>query len=263
MAGDIFMDKNILSDLIVSDVTSVFTAFGGVSESPTLTEDRKEWSISLKLEGKTLFTCNGKEYICDALHPVILPKGITYKWQCIEEGRFVALGFKCEKTGTDIIPIEIKENNTFLKYLSRIEKSRILKTTAYKMENIRDLYNILLFFGKKKNYIPSTKEQKLQPAIDYMVNCYNDGHITNDSLAKLCGISTVHFRKTFENVYGISPINYLADIRIQKAKEMLKNDYNSVSQIAENVGYNSIYHFSKMFKTYTGISPVEYSKTSR
>jgi AraC-like DNA-binding protein len=42
---------------------------------------------------------------------------------------------------------------------------------------------------------------------------------------------------------------------------MLKNDYNSVSQIAENVGYNSIYHFSKMFKAYTGISPKEYAKT--
>jgi AraC-like DNA-binding protein len=255
------MDNNFLSDLIITDVTSVFTAFGGVSENPTTTVDRKEWSISLKLEGKTLFSCNGKEYICDALHPVILPKGITYKWQCIEEGKFVALGFKCEKTGKDIIPIEIKENGTFLKYLSRIEKSRILKTTAYKMENIRDLYNILLFFGKTKNYLPSSKEEILKPAIDYMVNCYSDGYITNDSLSKLCKISTVHFRKTFESVYGISPINYLTNIRIEKAKEMLKNDYNSVSQIAENVGYNSIYHFSKMFKAYTGISPKEYAKT--
>ena len=257
------MQNKILSDLIITDVTSVFMAYGDVSENPTTTVDRKEWSISLKLEGKTSFICNGKEYICDALHPVILPKGITYKWKCIQAGKFIALGFKCETYGKDIIPIEIKENSTFLKYFSRIEKSRILKTTAYKMENIRDLYNILLFLNKEKNYIPSSKEEALKPAIDYMINNYSDSLISNDSLARLCKISTVHFRKTFESVYGISPINYLTNIRIEKAKEMLKNDYNSVSQIAENVGYNSIYHFSKMFKTYTGISPSEYAKASK
>lgn len=238
-------------------------AYGNVSENPTTTIDRKEWGISFKLEGKTLFTCNGKEYICDSLHPVILPKGITYSWKCLEPGRFIAIGFKSDKTLSDIIPTEIKENNTFLKYFYRIEKSRTLKSTAYKIENIRDLYNIILFLTKEKSYSPTTKEEMLKPAIEYMINFYSKPDISNDTLAGLCKVSTVHFRKSFEAVYGTSPINYLSNLRIEKAKDMLKSDYVSISQISENVGYNSIYHFSKMFKAYTGLSPTEYAKASR
>lgn len=89
---------------------------------------------------------------------------------------------------------------------------------------------------------------------------YFDSGITNVSLSRLCGISTVYFRKMFESVYGISPIKYLHNFRIKKAKAILLSDYESVEQVALSVGYNSIYHFSKMFKEYTGKSPTEYAK---
>jgi len=55
----------------------------------------------------------------------------------------------------------------------------------------------------------------------------------------------------------------LNNIRINKAKSILLSDYESISQVAESVGYNSIYNFSKMFKQYTGKGPTEYKKTSR
>ncbi len=61
---------------------------------------------------------------------------------------------------------------------------------------------------------------------------------------------------------GISPINYIQQLRIKKAKEMLKSDYSKISLIAETVGYSNIYHFSKTFKQITGYSPTEYDKKS-
>ena len=76
-------------------------------------------------------------------------------------------------------------------------------------------------------------------------------------------MSTVYFRRTFTSVYGISPIKYLHNFRIEKAKAILKSDYDTIEQVALSVGYNSIYHFSKMFKLYTGKSPLEYAKASR
>ena len=83
------------------------------------------------------------------------------------------------------------------------------------------------------------------------------------SLAALCGISTVYFRKTFETVFGVSPIRYLHDLRIGKAKAILSGDYDSIRQVAESTGYSSVYHFSKMFKLYTGQSPSTYAKSIR
>lgn len=256
------MAKIDLSNLIITKVTSAALLYNNVSVNPTLRYNRNEWGIILKLEGKTVYNCNGKEYISDSLHPVILPMGIDYSWHCIEAGKFIAINFKSEKTGTDIIPINIRENNTILKYFHKIEKSRTIKNKTYGIENVRDVYNILLFLleNDQNRYSPSTKINMLKPAVDYIVENYNDTGITNDRLASLCNISTVYFRKTFEAVYGTSPIAYLNNIRISRAKDMLKSDYDSITNIAESVGYNSIYHFSKMFKKYTGKNPSEYAK---
>lgn len=76
-------------------------------------------------------------------------------------------------------------------------------------------------------------------------------------------MSTVYFRKCFESAYGVSPIRYLHNFRISKAKAILRSDFDSVEQVATSVGYNSIYHFSKMFRQYTGQSPSEYAKSAR
>ena len=114
-----------------------------------------------------------------------------------------------------------------------------------------------------KEYVSKGKQQLVQPAVDYISEHYFDPDINNDRLARLCGISTVYFRKCFEALMGVPPIRYLHDFRIQRAKDILSSDYGSISQVAGSVGYRSVYHFSKMFKTYTGLNPTEYAKTSR
>ena len=117
--------------------------------------------------------------------------------------------------------------------------------------------------ASSKDYIPKGKQALLQPATDYLSEHYFDPAITNDRLAAMCGISTVYFRKSFEAVHGMPPMRYLHGLRIQKAKDILASDYGAISQVAESVGYGSVYHFSKMFRIYTGVSPTEYVKASR
>jgi len=133
------------------------------------------------------------------------------------------------------------------------------------MEAFSKLYDILrqLFKTSEKEYVSKEKKRLIQPAETYILENYYDPGITNDQLAGLCGISTVYFRKCFEAVHGVSPIRYLNDYRTRRAKDILSSDFESIAQVAESVGYNSVYHFSKMFKTYTGISPTEYAKASR
>ena len=76
--------------------------------------------------------------------------------------------------------------------------------------------------------------------------------IKNEELAALCKISTVYFRKLFFEVYGVSPMQYIQNLRIHRAKEMLRSDYSSITDIAFTLGYNNIYEFSKAFKKYFG-----------
>ena len=106
-------------------------------------------------------------------------------------------------------------------------------------------------------YLPSEKLEKIAPALDYIAKNYNTP-VRNEELAEIAGLSTVYFRKLFAEVMGSSPIAYVHALRIKKAKEMLKSDYGSITDIAQSLGYPNIYDFSRAFKKYTGVSPTKY-----
>ncbi len=72
------------------------------------------------------------------------------------------------------------------------------------------------------------------------------------------GLSTVYFRKLFTQVYHTSPISYVKQLRISKAKEMPRSDFGTVTAVAMSLGYANIYDFSRDFKKQTGLSPTVY-----
>ncbi len=110
-------------------------------------------------------------------------------------------------------------------------------------------------------YVPKYMIKSIEPAMKYMLNNYDDIDISNESLAKLCSISVVYFRKLFYKIYKVAPIKYLKKIRLDKAKELLIGDFSSISDIATLVGFSSVYTFSKTFKKEIGVAPTEYAKT--
>ena len=60
----------------------------------------------------------------------------------------------------------------------------------------------------------------------------------------------------------ISPKKYLNDLRIKKAKALLKQKKATVTEVAVSVGFSDVLTFSRFFKTHTGKSPTEYTKLS-
>ena len=127
------------------------------------------------------------------------------------------------------------------------------------VESIRDTYSILLALTQaiSERYLPTEKQQKIAPAVDYISQHYNE-NITNDELATITGLSTVYFRKLFTSIMGVSHITYAHHFRIEKAKEMLKSDYGTLSDLALSLGYSSLYDFSRDFKKHTGVAPSKY-----
>ena len=162
--------------------------------------------------------------------------------------------------GTDIVFLLKKQNTQTRMPQSAKRIAANIRISATDFALIPHAAYPILTQGKRLPHRAITIKERI---IVYISENYFDGNITNTSLAELCGISTVYFRKTFKSVYGISPIKYLHDFRIKKAKAILLSDYESIEQVALSVGYNSIYHFSKMFKTYTGTNPSEYGNSPR
>ena len=80
------------------------------------------------------------------------------------------------------------------------------------------------------------------------------------SMAKFCGYSKSRFCALYREYFSISPIADLINIRLESAKLLLTYSSLTVSEIAESVGFSSVYYFSKHFKKSLGIAPSEYKK---
>lgn len=94
-------------------------------------------------------------------------------------------------------------------------------------------------------------------AIQHM-NRYCDQNMKLEDYASMCHMSKYHFLRVFKAVTGTTPLEYRSRIRIDHAKELLKNSNFSVSEIGEALGYSSLAYFSVAFKKATGLSPTEY-----
>jgi AraC-like DNA-binding protein/ligand-binding sensor protein len=77
-------------------------------------------------------------------------------------------------------------------------------------------------------------------------------------VAKAVNASSFYFCKLFKKSTGINFIDYLSQLRIDKAKNLLLNPNCLVSEIAFEVGFQSLTHFNRVFKKMTGVSPSQY-----
>lgn len=252
-------------DITVSKVLSAIRLYNHAFENPFHRRYRHHWAVALKSSGSTCYTSGGKQVRSDSTHAVILPMGSSYSWVCTEPGECLLIEFDAPQTCTEISSFHIADNSFFIRNFHRICKALSEDTPESRMAAFSLLYDTLrqLFKSAAKEYTPKDKQKLVKPAESYILENYADPNITNDYLASLCSISTVYFRRCFEAVFGVSPIRYLHDCRTKKAKDILGSDFESIEQVAESVGYNSVYHFSKMFKTYTGMSPSEYARSCR
>jgi len=82
-------------------------------------------------------------------------------------------------------------------------------------------------------------------------------------MADLCHLSPSYFSRTFNKETGESFVNYISSRRIQLAKELLLETGKSISQIAEEVGYDNISHFTAVFKRTEGITPSAYRSSKK
>ena len=84
--------------------------------------------------------------------------------------------------------------------------------------------------------------------------------ITVDTLAQLSNMSQSNFNRLFKKEMNISPIEYLINLRLRKAKKYLSEMSNSISDIALKCGFYSASYFSSCFYKQFNLSPSEYQK---
>lgn len=84
-----------------------------------------------------------------------------------------------------------------------------------------------------------------------------------DGLASHCGLNPAYLSRTFHEETGRPLFEFINEVRIRKACQLLKNTDLAVTEVAYTVGYNSLSFFNRYFRRLMDMSPVEYRDYSR
>lgn len=95
--------------------------------------------------------------------------------------------------------------------------------------------------------------------VEYIRLHYMDG-ITIRDLVKQTGLNRSHFSRAFTARLGVSPHQYLTNIRMEKALDMLKTDGYSITEIGLSLGFPDLYSFTRSFRNHFGVPPSHYRR---
>lgn len=142
-------------------------------------------------------------------------------------------------------------------FLEGFMKKTAIATSAYQLQNYIDQFCIC--------YIRYSQAQQkiISPAIKlamaYINNNYNK-KIILDEVAVHVALNRSYLSLLFKKETGIQFGDYIEQIRIKNAQNLLRTTNKSVSEVAEFVGFSNQNYFTKVFKKATGVSPMKYKK---
>lgn len=246
----------------------------------------KDWNGVLHAHDCTelFYVTDGEGWLCTADEKVPLQKNHlvivnpkvhhTERSSLVNKMHYIVLGidnlqFHFGKENI-VLPFQIfqlsSQKDMILPLMERIMEELKRKQTFY--EEICQHYLAILLLQLQRI---TGQEVTLSTANDIPYECekaktYMEEHfresITLDLLAELTHWDKYYFAHQFSRAYGISPINFLLNLRISHSKQLLSTTDYSITQIAESSGFSSQNYFSQIFRKSTGISPRAYRKAS-
>lgn len=246
-----------LNEITITDISAIIRVVS-VKGREEMMINRKCYGISFCINGEIVYRHNGCEIISDCNHAIILPKGGTYEICGTKTGVFPVINFDCPDELCDTVTaIPINNNESFIHSFEQMENLYLFTQNRAKIMSV--LYDM---FHRISQTAPN-RCGILAPAIKFIETSYSDPSITNKTLADLCNISEIYFRRQFKTKFGITPKQYILNVRLQRAKQLLLDGRYKINTISEECGFASQYHFSRIFREKIGKSATEFIKENR
>ena len=178
------------------------------------------------------------DYICIIIPPAFFEQNHSIFEKVIRSeyiSEIIGKIYECYNRGEAVDMLEIKGNMYFL--ISHLVRNFTLKTLGD---------NTYLGYVNKLN--------RVNEAIKYMSGNY-DKQITTRMLAEMAYLSEGYFCRIFKDVTGKTAMEYLNNLRIDKAEKMLGRTEMTVTEIAYCCGFEDANYFSRTFKKIKGINP--------
>lgn len=225
-------------------------------------------------EGKARFKIDGKLHILEKGNCVLYRPGEEqyYYYHLEEHPDIYWVHFSC-RMGVELLGqlgwgerkiYNVGAHNSYIHLFDSIIQELQLKQPFFEEQLKLMLQQLLLKMGrnriKQKNPFESYNKEveeairlfHLAPEKDYTIK----------EFARDRGLNYFRFIDTFTKYVGMSPRQYIINIRMTTAKELLTNSLFQISEVAQLTGYDNPLYFSRLFKKTWGVSPTEYRNQS-
>ncbi|MTI80492.1 MAG: helix-turn-helix transcriptional regulator [Firmicutes bacterium] len=230
---------------------------------PAVSVDRNK---SLVVENNKLFPINPQQ-----LHSAIVHENITIPYYLplfIDKTYFQEIAYSIfgdRNVFFENKSVSISKNLQGLISLFMQESEQ--KQTGYQfiLQSLTAQIVITLIREVKNNFqcaishLNYTDKKCINTAISFLVENYQR-NITLDEIAKLVNYSPYHFIRIFKAETGKTPLEFFQEIKIEKAKELLKRRKKNITEICHICGFNNPSHFTNVFRRKVGTSPTQFRK---
>lgn len=175
------------------------------------------------------------------------------------------------KKGNTLLPSRVKD--LYYKWLSGIENiyvsllitpkegSATIWDSIFETQNLDELHSLLLDKLKELTNAISNRQPE-NPIVfmikDFIHKNYSKDYLSVKDISEYVHLSTAYACTLFKNETDQTLNQYLTDYRLEKAKQLLVDPRNKISEISANVGYTDGNYFTKSFKKRVGLSPSDY-----
>ena len=229
----------------------------------SFSKDGQEYHVlAMILSGSARYRVDGKTFTVQKGDVVFLQKDTCYSAKVIsgELWEHIVVAFRTYGDTSALPPngaIQVSHGSRFEELFRQAYSVWSQCAFGYKIQTKGIIHNILFSLMQEsasRMLGSDTALQALKAAADHVEQNYRQ-KITVEELAERSGYSTSHFARVFTNIYGTSPIQYVNQIRIIHAKNLLRTGQYTLAQIAQECGFSNVYYFSRCFKQITGTTP--------
>ena len=215
-------------------------------------------AITLRLKTPGKYLCKGKVISFEPASICIIPEGVSYERNNLEEDilviHFHMINYAMEEIQIFKISDAEKYKNLFTKALNLKYENAIGST--YRITSV--LYEILSELTRDVGFTANSKDNRIIESAEYMRQNFWNPELSIEKMAIQACVSPAYYRREFNRVYGTSPKEFLDTLRIQYAKTLLETDYFSQKEIAWRCGYTDVGYFRTVFKRKIGKSIKQY-----
>ena len=218
-------------------------------------------SLSYRISGETIFSVGNENIKADAGAITFVPAGLEHLHSMKAPTETFCVQFITkENLGNNILVVKDSPIYNFKKLFSSLYNLWDVKPVKNSIQCMAAFYNILDMLNTYQHESSSNlKPDNLRNSLNYMYKHFRDCDFHVRELHNIANVSEAYYRRLFRQTYGCSPVDFLKQLRLNHARELLKTSHYPISEVAELSGFTSQSYFCYSFKHNIGLSPSEYA----